>query len=76
MKARHAAALALVGWYLMTPPILLKCPDEGAPLSRWTVEEAFDTARECKNKLNNYMLNALHSGSGECHFVDAPVRVI
>ena len=44
-----------------------QCPTESAPLSQWTVEEAFDTARECKNKLNSYMLNALHSGSGECH---------
>jgi hypothetical protein len=39
MKPRHAAALALVGWYLMTPPATgLDFPrsrNEGAPLSKW-----------------------------------------
>ena len=67
MKLRHAAALGLVGWYLMTPPIPLKCPAEGGPLWRWTVEETFDTAHACKNKLDSYRFNAQHSGSsGEC----------
>jgi hypothetical protein len=39
MKPRHAAALALVGWYLMTPPNTGYDPprsrDDGAPLSKW-----------------------------------------
>ena len=33
MKPRHAAALALVGWYLMTPPPPF---DPSAPLSKWS----------------------------------------
>jgi hypothetical protein len=40
MKPRHAAALALVGWYLMEPPIVGpygrgRVYDASAPLSRW-----------------------------------------
>jgi hypothetical protein len=39
MKLRHAAALALVGWYLMAPP-MSSWPgtpwiDPNAPLSKW-----------------------------------------
>jgi hypothetical protein len=33
MKLCHAAALALVGWYLMTPPPPF---DPSTPLSKWT----------------------------------------
>jgi hypothetical protein len=37
MKLRHAAALALVGWYLMTPPIGDDLrPEIGAPLYEWS----------------------------------------
>ena len=35
MKPRHAAALALVGWFLMIPPNTGGSRDEGAPLSKW-----------------------------------------
>ena len=50
MKARHAAALALVGWYLMTPPLLETQVGVGLdePLSRWDIQRAFDTAAECE----------------------------
>ncbi|MGA9884041.1 MAG: hypothetical protein WBQ34_10010 [Candidatus Acidiferrales bacterium] len=52
MKLRHIAALALVGWYLMVPPIVQKNGkyqyDYAAPLSKWTEEDAFDTASDCK----------------------------
>ncbi|HXR23889.1 MAG TPA: hypothetical protein VN742_00920 [Candidatus Binataceae bacterium] len=55
MKPRHAATLALVGWYLMMPPMLggnppiyeTPRPDLGAPLERWTVADTFDTASQC-----------------------------
>jgi hypothetical protein len=33
MNLRHAATLALVGWYLMTPPPPF---NPSAPLSKWT----------------------------------------
>jgi hypothetical protein len=39
MNLRHAAALALVGWYLISPPAtgqdFPRSRDEGAPLSKW-----------------------------------------
>jgi hypothetical protein len=50
MKINHAAALALVGWYLMLPPIptdrLLVNTD--APISKWEQYQAFDSAQECE----------------------------
>ena len=58
MKPRHAVALALVGWYLMVPPIT---PDNrkfdvSAPMSGWTLLTSTDTAALCaeiKSKWSN-----------------------
>ena len=55
MKLRHAAALALVGWYLMVPPIVVRTlgnmigmdADQSAPLSQWTIFRSYDTASSC-----------------------------
>lgn len=51
MKIRHAAALALVGWYLMTPPVTDNNGHymiaENAPLSDWKNIGGFDSADEC-----------------------------
>ena len=48
MKPRHAAALALVGWYLLVP-----APgDETQPLSYWSHVESYDTAKECQQGLH------------------------
>jgi len=49
-----AAALALVGWYLMTPPVTLDqqadklLPHTGAPFSEWDIYSAFDSASDCE----------------------------
>ena len=48
----HVAALALVVWYLMRPPLPhLNAQAIGvapaAPLSRWTVVGTFPTQKEC-----------------------------
>ena len=55
MKLRHAAALALVGWYLMMPPIkgLPDCAriDSNAPLLRWEHIASFDNAQACQEQL-------------------------
>jgi hypothetical protein len=54
MKPRHAAALALVGWYLMVPPpVLHRSPpvDLEAPLSAWRLFSMHDTAAECERGL-------------------------
>ena len=51
MKPRHAAALALVGWYLMMPPENFPSSDEPistAPLEQWHVWHSFDAADECE----------------------------
>jgi hypothetical protein len=49
MKPRHAAALALVGWYLMIPPIT---PDgtvhSDARLARWRIDGNFDSSASCE----------------------------
>jgi len=43
MKPRHAAALALMGWYLLIPT-----PGHyDAPLSYWGHYDSYDTAKEC-----------------------------
>lgn len=51
MKPRHAAALALVGWYLMFPP---DRPDthqieDQAPISQWQSLRSFESVQECMN---------------------------
>jgi hypothetical protein len=49
MKLRHAAALALVGWYLMMPPLRGGGkPDDQAPISAWTVFRKFDSTAACQ----------------------------
>jgi hypothetical protein len=53
MKLRHTAALVLVGWYLMIPPVHDGQPDTQAPISAWTVFRRFDSAAACQKwKLN------------------------
>jgi hypothetical protein len=53
MKLRHAAALTLVVWYLMAPPVIAKNnawlqEDIFAPLSQWGKAGAFPTKEECE----------------------------
>lgn len=45
MKLRHAAALALAGWYLMIPPK----NHTDAPISERSEFAAYDTAKECED---------------------------
>ena len=46
IKLCHAAALALVGWYLMIPPINANHhPDDGVPISAWKVLSILSTRR-------------------------------
>jgi hypothetical protein len=52
MNLRHAAALALVGWYLMLPLVNGDAsPATQLPLSEWTQEGSFDRAEDCKRAL-------------------------
>ena len=52
MKPRHAAALALVGWYLLAPPLYRGEVDEKAPLKEWAVLQSFGTVAECSQWLS------------------------
>jgi hypothetical protein len=46
MNPRHAAALALVGWYLMAP-----APEDlSAPISRWDIVTSYDSATACEKQ--------------------------
>ncbi len=59
MKPRHAAALALVGWYLMIAPPQVQQgsvigADLLAPLSQWANVHAFETADQCEADKSNY----------------------
>ena len=56
MKPRHAAALALVGWYLMVPPPVIHSTGTvpvnlDAPLSEWGIFSGHDSAAECEQTL-------------------------
>jgi hypothetical protein len=54
---RHAAALTLVGWYLMLPPIArlgdhLR-PNVDAAISEWEDTDSFDSASQCHDGIND-----------------------
>jgi hypothetical protein len=80
VKPRHAAALALVVWYLMVPPDSAKAPhyaDTEAPLARWTGrEDYFDTLKSCEKTLaelqNNERDKELIWASSKCIASDDP----
>ncbi len=72
MNPRHAAALALVGWYLMMPPpksivILPRAnlttqwttPDHlPPPLAKWLIEDGYDSATQCSESKQQMMQSA------------------
>jgi hypothetical protein len=84
MKPRHAAALALVGWYLMMPPLM---PPPGrrvagqahmvqwttaAPLRDWLIVDIHDSASECRNGIKDHHAIAVKTGGPEVDkYVDA-----
>jgi hypothetical protein len=65
MKPRHAAALALVGWYLMIPPRGHdpQTFDDHAPLASWFVFSAHDAAHECEGA--KFLNREGHKQSGD-----------
>jgi hypothetical protein len=71
MNTRHVAALALVGWYLMVAPSLPDKDNQGqsvgpnlsAPLSEWSINTSFDSAKDCeqaRTALRNKAVNTKH----------------
>ena len=82
MNFRQAAALTLVGWYLMVP---LRENDKSAklradvPLADWVYVDSFDTAKECRaeglKEEQRYAKDPLEAdeyGSWECIASDDP----
>jgi hypothetical protein len=54
MKLRHATALALVGWYLIGPPLSKLTVEPSTPLSAWRILHTFDSAADCEKALPEY----------------------
>jgi hypothetical protein len=55
MNPRHAAALALVVWYLMIPSPLMAPPNASnlnAPLSTWHKYRGWGTEADCQNYIS------------------------
>jgi hypothetical protein len=54
MNHRHAAAVALLGWYLMVPPLEGKGkyahPNIEAPLRARFLDSSYDSAKECAGR--------------------------
>ena len=62
MNLRHAAAFALVGWYLMVPSMMdcvgvAQCRPR--PVSKWTIERSFDTAADCQESADRLQQEAI-----------------
>lgn len=65
MNLRHAAALAVVGWYLMVPPpsvdpstrLPTTKPNLDAPLKYWEKFQDFDSAQDCDSARLNAPAN-------------------
>jgi hypothetical protein len=77
VRLQHAAALALVGWYLLVPPHPTTDPtkksDPSAPLTAWTQIWVFDSASECQKaavKIHNDKEPALNAA--QCVSTDDP----
>jgi hypothetical protein len=62
INTRHAAALALAGWYLMSAPPRTWFGSQ-QPLGNWTVLDSFDTAAECRAKLDELHVHVAMSSA-------------
>jgi len=52
VKFHHTIAVALLGWYLMVPPLRSHgstAVDVAAPLAEWHIFKSFDSATECES---------------------------
>jgi hypothetical protein len=65
MKPNHIVALALVGWYLMVPP-LVETPykiDTEASLTSWKVYQTFNTEEECRKSKSSAQSKYEHTAT-------------
>ena len=77
MTTRHTAALTLLGWYLIMPPIEgpppAAVPEE--PFNRWQTINVFDALADCqkeKGHVNSLTGNALPIDPKAYHFPERP----
>jgi hypothetical protein len=69
MKLPHAAALALVGWYLIVPPT----PGTTLPMGRWDHVGSFDNINDCENMRNFAREPGKPAPGLPSHILDDPV---
>jgi hypothetical protein len=64
MKPRHAAALVLLGWYLMVPPT--NGPngfDVDVPLSWWRTLGLYASAEQCEQARQDFIRRSVQAGA-------------
>ena len=73
MNLHHAAALALVGWYLMVPiPGNDSIPDPVTTFSKWVSIRSFDSAEGCEDA----RVNVIRAGVGGPQFAGYPEQEV
>jgi len=74
MDLRIAAAVALVGWYLMMPPPGSETgPDVSRPFGDWIIDSVYTTAPACKHGLKQLRARLpgyLHAHANTKAFLD------
>ena len=69
MKLRRTAALALVGWNPMMPPLHHNNWDTKAPFSQWTKIKTFTNEKECRmhtiGAMQEYGYNILRESAAQ-----------
>jgi len=74
MNLRHAAALTLVGWYLMLPPMNKGSVDPYAPLSEWEVIGSSESASECEEAAEKFRVWAEAQRSSDMVKLDKELK--
>jgi hypothetical protein len=75
MKLYHAAALALISWYLIVPPAKSTGePDLQAPFSKWETDGSYDTAQACHKRYQADVHRALTFGKRIGHEVSSRIQ--
>jgi hypothetical protein len=64
-KIAHGAALALVGWYLMVPPL----PKPNASLSRWRILKILESEAECQAHRKKMLREVDDDETGEASII-------
>jgi hypothetical protein len=73
MNPRHAAALALVGWYLIAPqPVVTP----GSRVQNWTILKTFPTRQECEAQRHRNNGAQCIQGREPPHFNDAGLPLL